>query len=85
MAEALMDTVLGEGNYEIIERMKGKDLEYVHYEPLFPFMEKYPNAYFVTCDDYVTLTDGTGIVHTSYAYGEEDYRVCKKYGVPALA
>ncbi len=82
MAEALMDTVLGEGNYEIIERMKGKDLEYVHYEPLFPFMEKYPNAYFVTCDDYVTLTDGTGIVHTSYAYGEEDYRVCKKYGVP---
>ena len=82
MAEALMDTVLGEGNYEIIERMKGMDLEYVHYEPLFPFMEKYPNAYFVTCDDYVTLTDGTGIVHTSYAYGEEDYRVCKKYGVP---
>ncbi len=82
MAEALMDTVLGEGNYEIIERMKGKDLEYVHYEPLFPFMQKYPNAYFVTCDDYVTLTDGTGIVHTSYAYGEEDYRVCKKYGVP---
>ncbi len=82
MAEALMDTVLGEGNYEIIERMKGKDLEYVHYESLFPFMEKYPNAYFVTCDDYVTLTDGTGIVHTSYAYGEEDYRVCKKYGVP---
>lgn len=82
MAEALMDTVLGEGSYEIIERMKGKDLEYVHYEPLFPFMEKYPNAYFVTCDDYVTLTDGTGIVHTSYAYGEEDYRVCKKYGVP---
>lgn len=82
MAEALMDTVLGEGNYEIIERMKGKDLEYVHYEPLFPFMKKFPNAYFVTCDDYVTLTDGTGIVHTSYAYGEEDYRVCKKYEVP---
>lgn len=82
MAEALMDDVLGEGKYEIIERMQGKELEYIHYEPLFPFMKKFPNAYFVTCDDYVTLTDGTGIVHTSYAYGEEDYRVCKKYEVP---
>lgn len=82
MAEALMDSVLGEGKYEITERMKGKDLEYVHYEPLFPFMEKDPKGYFVTCADYVTLTDGTGIVHTSYAYGEEDYRVCQRYGVP---
>ena len=83
MAEALMDSVLGEGNYEVVERMKGADLEYVKYEPLFDFQ---PNGddfkgYFVTCDDYVTLTDGTGIVHTAYAYGEDDYRVCKKYGV----
>ena len=83
MAEALLDSVLGEGNYEVVERMKGGDLEYVKYEPLFDFQ---PNGddfkgYFVTCDDYVTLTDGTGIVHTAYAYGEDDYRVCKKYGV----
>ncbi len=83
MAEALMDSVLGEGKYELEERMKGQDLEYVKYEPLFDFQ---PNGedfkgYFVTCDDYVTLTDGTGIVHTAYAYGEDDYRVCQKYGV----
>ncbi len=83
LAEALMDSVLGEGKYEVEERMKGQDLEYVKYEPLFDFQ---PNGedfkgYFVTCDDYVTLTDGTGIVHTAYAYGEDDYRVCQKYGV----
>ena len=83
MAEALMDDVLGEGNYEVVERMKGGDMEYMKYEPLFDFQ---PNGedfkgYFMTCDDYVTLTDGTGIVHTAYAYGEDDYRVCKKYGV----
>ena len=83
MAEALLDSVLGEGNYEVVESMKGSDLEYVKYEPLFDFQ---PNGedfkgYFVTCDDYVTLTDGTGIVHTAYAYGEDDYRVCKKYDV----
>lgn len=83
MAEALLDSVLGEGNYEVVESMKGSDLEYVKYEPLFDFQ---PNGedfkgYFVTCDDYVTLTDGTGIVHTAYAYGEDDYRVCRKYDV----
>ena len=83
MAEALMDSVLGEGNYEVVERMKGGDLEYVKYEPLFSFQPQGDDfkGYFVTCDDYVTLTDGTGIVHTAYAYGEDDYRVCKKYGV----
>ena len=63
MAEALLDSVLGEGNYEVVESMKGGDLEYVKYEPLFDFQ---PNGedfkgYFITCDDYVTLTDGTGI------------------------
>ena len=83
LAEALMDSVLGEGKYEVIERMKGADLEYVKYEPLFSFQPHGEDfkGYFVTCDDYVTLTDGTGIVHTAYAYGEDDYRVCKKYGV----
>lgn len=81
LAEALLDDVLGAGKYEVVERMTGQDLEYVRYEPLFPFMDKDLKGYFVTCDDYVTLTDGTGIVHTAYAYGEDDYRVCQKYGV----
>ena len=74
---------MGEGKYEVVERMKGQDLEYVKYEPLFPFQPQGEDfkGYFVTCDDYVTLTDGTGIVHTAYAYGEDDYRVCQKYGV----
>ena len=83
MAEALMDSVLGEGKYEVVETMKGADLEYVKYEPLFSFQPQGGDfkGYFVTCDDYVTLTDGTGIVHTAYAYGEDDYRVCKKYDV----
>ena len=83
MAEALMDSVLGEGKYEVVETMKGADLEYVKYEPLFSFQPQGGDfkGYFVTCDDYVTLTDGTSIVHTAYAYGEDDYRVCKKYDV----
>lgn len=82
MAEALLDEVLGEGNYEVLETMKGQDMEYMRYEPLFPFIQDDPKAFFITCDDYVTLTDGTGIVHSAYAFGEDDYRVCKKYEVP---
>ena len=62
MAEALLDNVLGEGNYEVLETMKGKELEYMRYEPLFSFLENDPKAFIVTCDPYVTLTDGTGVV-----------------------
>ena len=84
MAEALLDSVLGEGNYEVVESMKGGDLEYVKYEPLFDFQ---PNGedfkgYFVTCDDYVTLTDGTGVVHIAPAFGEDDAKVGRKYDMP---
>ncbi len=82
MAEALLDSVLGEGNYEVLETMEGKALEYTRYLPLFPFLENDPKAFFVTCDPYVTLTDGTGIVHSAGAFGEDDARVCNAYGIP---
>ena len=82
MAEALVPTLFED--YTIIERKKGKDYEYVEYEPLFPyalgtFKEK---AYYVTNDDYVTLTDGTGIVHIAPAFGEDDAKVGKNYKLP---
>ena len=82
MAEALLDNVLGEGNYEVLETMKGKELEYMRYEPLFSFLENDPKAFIVTCDPYVTLTDGTGVVHSAGAFGEDDARVCNAYNVP---
>lgn len=82
MAEALLDTILGEGNYEVLETMKGKELEYMRYEPLFSFLENDPKAFIVTCDPYVTLTDGTGVVHSAGAFGEDDARVCNAYNVP---
>ena len=82
MAEALLDNVLGEGKYEVLETMKGKELEYMRYEPLFSFLENDPKAFIVTCDSYVTLTDGTGVVHSAGAFGEDDARVCGSYGIP---
>ena len=89
LAEALVDTVFEgvEGECKVLERYKGKDLEFREYEPLYPFaVEKVKNqrgkkAFIVTCDDYVTTEDGTGIVHMAPAYGEDDNRVCQKYGV----
>ena len=62
--------------------MKGKELEYMRYEPLFSFLENDPKAFIVTCDPYVTLTDGTGVVHSAGAFGEDDARVCNAYNVP---
>ena len=86
LAEALVDSVFEgvEENKEVLSRMKGKDLEYKNYEPLYPYAEGKLNkkAFFVICDDYVTTTDGTGIVHTAPAFGEDDNRVCKKYDMP---
>ena len=84
MAEALLDKVLGEGNYEILERYTGKELEYKEYEPLFPFVELKKKAYYVTCDTYVTLTDGTGVVHIAPAFGEDDSKVGRAYDLPFL-
>lgn len=83
LAEELCDSVL-EGDYTILERCTGKDLEYKEYEPLFPFAKVKEKAFFVTCDTYVTLTDGTGIVHIAPAFGEDDAQVGRRYGLPLV-
>ncbi|WP_373598402.1 isoleucine--tRNA ligase [Paraclostridium bifermentans] len=83
VAKALANKVLGE-DYEVIEELKGKDLEYVEYEQLMPFVEADKKAFFVTCGDYVTTEDGTGIVHTAPAFGEDDYNLGRKYDLPVL-
>ena len=83
MAEALLSAVLGE-DYEVVEKFVGKDLEYKEYEPLFPFVKVDKKAYYVVCDSYVTLTDGTGVVHNAPAFGEDDNRVGRKYDLPFL-
>ncbi len=83
LAEALLDQVLGaDADYSILETYTGKDLEHIHYEPLFDFETPNEKAYFVTCADYVTLSDGTGIVHIAPAFGEDDANVGRAYGLP---
>lgn len=84
VGKSLADKVLGEGNYEILEEMKGSDLEYIEYEQLMPFVKADKKAFFVTCMDYVTTEDGTGIVHTAPAFGEDDYQCGRKYNLPVL-
>ena len=81
MAEALLEKVLGE-DVEILEHYKGADLEYKEYEPLFRFVNPRKKAYYVTCADYVTLTDGTGVVHIAPAFGEDDSQVGRRYDLP---
>ena len=83
-AKVLADKVLGADNYEIIEEMKGKDLEYIEYEQLMPFIKPDKKAFFVTCADYVTIEDGTGIVHTAPAFGEDDYNTGRRYDLPVV-
>ena len=86
MAEALVDTVFAEveGEREVLAKFKGRELEYREYEPLYPYAEGKlkKKAFYVTCDGYVTTTDGTGIVHMAPAFGEDDSRVCKRYDLP---
>ena len=93
MAEALLDKVLGklakddEPAYEILEKYKGTDLEHREYEPLFACTgeaaaKQHKKAHFVTCDNYVTMSDGTGIVHIAPAFGEDDSRVGREYDLP---
>jgi isoleucyl-tRNA synthetase len=97
MAEALLDTVLGKlGDkekeipaYEVLETYKGKDLEYREYEPLFACAgeaaaKQRKKAHFVTCDNYVTMSDGTGIVHIAPAFGEDDGRIGRNYELPFI-
>ena len=73
-----------EGDYEVLEELKGKDLENIEYEQLMPFVEADKKAFFVTVADYVTTTDGTGIVHTAPAFGEDDYNTGRRYDLPVL-
>ncbi len=87
MAEALCNTVLGEGSYEVLGQFTGKELEYKEYEPLFDFAvdickKQNKKAFYITCDSYVTLTDGTGVVHIAPAFGEDDANVGRKYDLP---
>ncbi len=86
LAEALVDSVFDGswGEREELAKMKGSELEYRKYEPLYPFVTQdvRDKAFFVTCDDYVTTEDGTGIVHMAPAFGEDDNRVCRKYNMP---
>ena len=84
VSKPLANKVLGEGTYEVLETMKGKDLEYVEYEQLMPFVQPDEKAFFITCMDYVTTEDGTGIVHTAPAFGEDDYNCGRKYNLPVL-
>ncbi|MDC7289130.1 isoleucine--tRNA ligase [Blautia schinkii] len=81
MAKALVEKVLGE-DVEILESYLGKDLEYKEYEPLFFFVNPSKKSYYVTCADYVTLTDGTGVVHIAPAFGEDDAQVGRRYDLP---
>ena len=81
LAKALVNQVLGD-EYEVLETYKGKDLEYAEYEQLIPLLDVPGKAFFVTCDEYVTMTDGTGIVHIAPAFGEDDAKVGKKYKLP---
>lgn len=83
VAKDLAKKVVGE-EFEILEELKGKDLEYVEYEQLMPFVTPDKKAFFVTNADFVTTGDGTGIVHMAPAFGEDDYQVGRRYDLPVL-
>ncbi len=88
LAEGLLKNVLGEEGYDVLSVKKGKEFEYTEYEALYPFgKEKFnyrEKSHYVTCDDYVTLSDGTGVVHIAPAFGEDDYKVGTRYGLPVV-
>jgi len=83
LAKVLADKVLGE-DYQVLEEMPGTALEHIEYEQLIPFIDVDKKAFFVTLADYVTVEDGTGIVHTAPAFGEDDYNTGMKYGLPVV-
>ena len=83
LSKTLAPNVLGE-DFEVLEEVLGTDLEYMEYEQLMPFVKPDKKAFFVLVGDFVTTEDGTGIVHTAPAFGEDDYNVCKKYNLPVL-
>jgi len=81
LAKALCETLLGEDAH-IVRKFMGKELEFKEYEPLFDFVHPDKKAWYIVCDTYVTLTDGSGIVHIAPAFGEDDANVGRKYGLP---
>ena len=83
VAEKLAHKVLGD-DFEVVEKYLGKDLEYREYEQFLPFLSVNKKAFYVTCASYVTMEDGTGIVHIAPAFGQDDYEVGLKYDLPML-
>ena len=89
LAKALVGKLFEEGSYEVVSEKAGKDYEYAEYEPLFDFVKddlknKGYKAYYVTNADYVTMDDGTGVVHIAPAFGEDDHQVGDRYNLPAV-
>ncbi len=86
VAKNLAEKTFGKETYEVVEELKGKDMEFWEYEQLMPFCvpEKNKAAFIVTCMDYVSIEDGTGIVHTAPAFGEDDYQCGRKYNLAVL-
>ena len=83
VAEALLNKVLGE-DAKVVKEYKGKDLEHMEYEQLLPFIETTKKAFYVVCADYVSMEDGTGLVHIAPAFGQDDYEVGLKYNLPVV-
>jgi isoleucyl-tRNA synthetase len=83
LSKTLASKVLGD-DYEVLQELKGTELEYMEYEQLMPFLSTDKKAFFVTTADYVTTEDGTGIVHTAPAFGEDDYNTGKRYNLPVF-
>ena len=83
LAKSLVDKVIKE-EYEVLASMTGKEMEFMEYEQLMPFVKADKKAFFITCADYVTAEDGTGIVHTAPAFGEDDYNTGVRYNLPVL-
>ena len=82
MADSLKDSLIGDREYEVVETLKGRDMEYMKYEQLLPYVEvDKDHAFIVTLADYVSAEDGTGIVHSAPAFGEDDYQIGRKYGL----
>ena len=83
VAKDLAHEVIGD-EYEVLEELKGKTLEYMEYEQLMPFVQPDKKAFFITLGDFVTTDDGTGVVHMAPAFGEDDYNTGRRYGLPVL-
>ncbi|MDD2490078.1 MAG: isoleucine--tRNA ligase, partial [Bacilli bacterium] len=83
IAESLAEKILS-NEYEVLQKYQGKELEYIEYEQLIPSLKVDKKAFYVTLADFVTLEDGTGIVHMAPAFGEDDYQVGKQYDLPVL-